>query len=178
MKKQNMRTIKRRRRERKTDYRARVILLESNLSRIVIRKTNKYIITQYVKSKESQDHVLITVNSKELLKYGWEKEKAGSLKSIPAAYLTGLLLGEKIKKTEKKNNKVILDLGLIRNIKKNRIYAVLKGLIDAGLDIDHKKDIFPDGKRIKGEHMKNKIDFDSIKSKLLKTSLIKNDKIK
>jgi large subunit ribosomal protein L18 len=168
MKKQSMRTIKRRRREKRTDYKARLILLKSKLPRIVIRKTNKYIITQYVKSKEAQDYVLITVNSKELLKYGWKKEKEGSLKSIPASYLTGLLLGNKIKKIEKEKNKVILDLGLIRNIKKSRIYAVLKGLIDAGIEINYKKDVFPDGKRIKGEHLKNKIDFEKIKENILK----------
>lgn len=168
MRKQNIRTIKRRRRERKTDYKARLILLKSSLPRIIIRKTNKYILSQYVKSKESQDSVVIGADSKELLKYGWEKEKAGSLKSIPAAYFTGLLLGKKIKKIEKENSKAILDLGLIRNVKKSRVYAVLKGLIDAGIEINYKKEVFPDEKRIKGEHLKNKIDFEKIKKNIIK----------
>jgi len=158
-----MKTLKKRRRERKTDYNARLKLLKSSLPRIVIRKTNRYIIAQHVKSKKAQDSVVIGVNSKELLKYGWEK--SGNLKSIPACYLTGMLLGKKIK--EKKENKAVLDIGLIRNVKKGRIYAVLKGLVDSGIEIKHKEGIFPDEKRIKGEHLKNKINFDEIKNKLL-----------
>ena len=166
MKKQSKRTMKRRRREGKTDYKARLNLLKSRLPRIVIRRTNRYVIVQYIKSKEAQDSVIVTVNSKELLKYGWEKE--GSLKSVPACYLTGLILGQKIKKTEKKENKAIFDIGLARNIKKSRSYAVLKGLIDTGIDIKHEETIFPDENRIKGEHLKNKIDFEKIKQNILK----------
>ena len=165
MKRHSMRTIKRRRRERKTDYDARLKLLKGSLPRIVIRKTNRYIIAQLVESEKAQDSIICGANSKELLKHGWEK--AGSLKSIPACYLTGLLLGKKIKDKKKK---VILDIGLFRNIKKSRIYAVLKGLVDSGLDIKFEEDIFPDEKRIKGEHLKNKIDFEKIKHKLMKNS--------
>jgi large subunit ribosomal protein L18 len=160
-----MRTIKRRRKEGKTDYKARLNLLKSALPRIIIRKTNKYVIAQYIKSEEAQDSIIAGANSKELLKYGWEKENAGSLKSLSACYLTGLLLGKKIKSTGE--NKAILDLGLARSIKKSRIYAVLKGLTDAGIEIKHKKEIFPDDKRIRGEHLKNKIDFEKIKNKIL-----------
>ncbi len=111
-----MRTIKRRRKEGKTDYKARLNLLKSKLSRIVVRKTNKYVIVQYVKSKEAQDSVIMGVSSKELLKYGWEKKNTGSLKSLSACYLTGLLLGKKIKSAGE--NKAILDIGLVRSIKK------------------------------------------------------------
>lgn len=158
-----MRTLKRRRREGKTDYKARLKLLESAVPRIVIRKTNKYIIVQYVETKEAQDFVRLGASSKELLKHGWPHK--GSLKSLSACYLTGILLGEKIKKINQ--DAVILDIGLSRNIKKGRIYAVLKGLIDSGLNIKHKKDILPDEKRIKGEHLKNKINLEEIKNKIL-----------
>lgn len=162
-----MRTMKKRRREGKTDYRARLNLLKSGLPRIVVRKTNRYILVQYIKSKEARDFVIATVNSKELLKYGWPRERAGSLKSIPAAYLTGLLLGKKIKNKE---GKFILDMGLTRNVKKSRIYAVLKGLIDSGIEVKYakEKDIFPNNKRLEGEHLKNKIDFEKIKENILK----------
>ncbi len=159
-----MRVAKKRRIEKKTDYKARLILLKSQMPRIVVRKTNKYILAQYVQSEESRDKVIFGISSKDLLKYGWEKEKAGSLKSIPAGYLTGLLLGTKIKAKEE----AILDIGMIRNVKKSRIYAVLNGLVDAGVTIKHKKEIFPDEKRIKGEHLKNKIDFEKIKGNILK----------
>ena len=66
------------------------------------------------------------------------------------------------------NKKAILDIGLERNIPKGRLYGVLKGLVDAGMEIKHKKEIFPEEKRIKGEHLKNKINFDDIKNKISK----------
>jgi len=47
------RTIKRRRRENKTDYKARKKMLESGETRIVIRKTNRYFIVQVVESYEA-----------------------------------------------------------------------------------------------------------------------------
>lgn len=159
-----MRIQKRRRREYKTDYKARLSLLKSNIPRIVIRKTNRYILAEYVKSKEAQDFVATGTSSKELLEHGWKGE--GNLKSVPACYLTGLLLGEKIKKIDKEAE-AILDIGLARNAKKGRIYAVLKGLVDSGIKIKHKKEIFPDEKRIKGEHLKNKINFEQVKDNLL-----------
>ena len=91
-----LRTLKRRRRENKTDYKARKILLTSDLPRIVVRRTNKYFILQAVESHEAQDKVIATVTSKELLKNGWDDKMGGSLKSIPAGYLTGLLLAKKL----------------------------------------------------------------------------------
>lgn len=163
-----MKTIKRRRTEKKTDYKARLRLLKSSLPRIAIRKTNRYIIVQYIKSEEAQDKVLIGITSKDLLEYGWGKNKEGSLKSIPACYLTGLLLGKKINSLEKnKSQDGILDLGLIKNIKKSRVYAVLSGLTDSGIRINHKENILPNEERIKGDHLKNKIDFDKIKNKII-----------
>ncbi len=162
-----MRTIKRRRREGKTDYKARLGLLKSGLPRVVVRKTNRYIIVQYIKSKEAQDHVIITVSSKELLKSGWPQERKGSLKSLPACYFTGLLLGRKIKDKEKKA-RAILDTGLNRNVKKSRIYAVLKGLAESGIGFSYKEETFPEEKRLKGEHMKEKIDFEKIKENILR----------
>lgn len=165
---EKMRILKKRRRERKTDYRARLKLLKSSLPRIVVRKTNRYIIIQYVKSEEARDKVMAGTTSKELLKYGLSQERKGSLKSLPACYLTGLLLGKKIiSKEEGKETRAILDIGLARNVKKSRIYAVLKGLVDVGVEIRHKKEVFPDDKRIRGEHLKNKINFDEIKNKIL-----------
>jgi len=158
-------TRKRRREEGKTDYRARLNLLKSNLPRIVFRKTNKYIIGQYVKSEEAKDKVVIGVNSKMLLKYGWNNEMAGSLKSLPASYLTGFLLGRKIIDKEDKT-KAVFDLGLIRNVPKSRAYAFLKGVVDAGVDINCNEKIFPDEARISGKHMKKSIDFQKIRKEL------------
>jgi len=145
-----MKTIrKRRRRENKTDYKQRMNLLKSGLDRIVIRKTNRYILIQLVGSAEAQDYVKKTITSRELLKKGWPEKHAGSLKSLPAAYLTGLLLGKQLK-----GQKAILDAGMTKNIKGSRIYAALKGLIDSGVKINANKEVFPSDKRLNGEHMK------------------------
>ncbi len=159
-----IRTLKKRKKEHKTDYLKRINLLKSGIPRIVFRKTNKYVISQYVESKEARDKILIGLNSKELLKYGWPKEATGSLKSLSASYLTGYLMGKNILKQKLKQP--ILDIGMIRSLYKNKIYAFLKGLIDSGIEINCKEEAFPDESRIKGTHMKNKIPFDKIKSNI------------
>ena len=161
-----MKVSKRRRREAKTDYAKRIKLLKSNSPRIVFRKTNRYLIAQYVISKEAKDEIKLGGNSKELLKFGWPKEFSGSLKSISAAYLFGILMNKKIK--EKKLEKPIIDFGMIKMIHKTKTYAFLKGLKDSGLDINCNDKFCPDESRLKGEHMKNKIDFEKIKSKIEK----------
>ncbi|MFA5061465.1 MAG: 50S ribosomal protein L18 [Candidatus Pacearchaeota archaeon] len=146
------RTIKKRRKEFRTDYVLRKKLLESNTPRIVIRKTNKYFIIQVVESSEAQDRVIMTTISKELLKNGWDEKYRGSLKSISAGYLTGLLVAKKLKK-----GKFIVDLGIARKIHGSRIYAVVKGLIDGGVDIVANEKIFPSDERLKGEHLKSEV---------------------
>ncbi len=147
---------RKRRREGKTDYKARIALLRSGKARVVFRKTNRYVIGQYVKSTEGRDKVIIGLNSKELLKYGWPENLKGSLKSLSACYLTGFLLGKKILDKEEKVE-AIFDIGLLRGIKKSREYAFLKGVIDAEVKIGGKKEIFPDEERLKGEHLKKNL---------------------
>jgi len=151
---------KKRRREKATNYLKRKKLLEGRKPRIVIRKSNKYLIIQYVESSLAQDKVNYSVSSKDLLKKGWPKDKSGSLKSLGACYLTGLLFGKKI--IENKENKpMVLDTGLIRSTKGSRIYAALKGIVDAGVKIEHNPDVFPDEKRVKVNGF-----FEEVKSKI------------
>ena len=133
-------TQRRRRKEAKTDYKARFNLLKSEKPRLVIRKTNRYILVQLVQSDIAQDKVIMKANSKELMEKGWPKEKEGSLKSLTAAYLTGFLIA---KKAEGKIKEAIMDMGLYRNVKGSRIYAALKGAIDGGLIIPHKEGNLP-----------------------------------
>ncbi len=137
-----MKTIKRRRKESKTDYKSRFYLLRSEKPRFVVRKTNRYIIVQVVQSDIAQDKVIAQFNSKDLLSLGWPKERLGSLKSIHAAYLSGFFIAKNLKSKE-----LILDLGLNRNVKGSRLFAALKGAIDAGLKIPHNKDILPTEER-------------------------------
>ena len=159
-----IKTLKRRRKEGKTDYGKRLKFLKSGKPRVVFRRTNKYFIAQYVKSQEAKDKIVFGINSKDLLKYGWPENVKGSLKSIPAAYFIGYLMGKKI--ANKKLEKPIVDFGMSRTLNKSRVYGFLNGLIDSGIKINCKTECFPDEKRLKGEHLKNKILFDKIKSKI------------
>ena len=152
---------KRRRQEAKTSYLKRKRLLESKLPRIAIRKSNKYIVIQYIESKIAQDSVKYSVSSKELLKNGWPKDKEGSLKNLAAAYLTGLLLAKKL--GDDKNNEMILDTGLIRVTTGSRLYAALTGMIEGGAKIKHSKEVLLDEANIKA---KAEDVFDKVKEKL------------
>lgn len=168
-----LRTEKRRRRENKTDYKARRIMLESGLPRIVVRRTNKYFILQAVESVEAQDKVLATVSSKELLKFSWDEKKKGSLKSVPAGYLTGILFAKKLaksggRKTVDGRRKFIVDLGMARTEKGNRVFGVLAGLVEGGLDVAHSAEIFPGEDRLMGEHCDLKAVVEKVKGGLLK----------
>lgn len=163
-----MKIQKRRRLERKTDYLKRLKLLKSRTPRLVFRKTNKYVLAQYVTDKQAQDKVEIGMSSKELIKYGWPKEFQGSLKSIPAAYLTGFLIGKKL--ISKKLETPIIDFGMLRTLHKTKVHAFAKGLVDAGVDIKYQEKTFPSEDRIKGKHLQKDFSksFEEIKSKIEK----------
>jgi len=137
----------RRRREGKTDYRARKALLLSGKPRLVVRGSLKNVIAQIIVAKPYGDEVILSVHGRELAKkYGWKAPRG----SLPAAYLTGLLCGLKAK--AKGVNEAILDTGLHSPTKGARVFAVLKGVLDAGLNVPHSEEKLPDEKRIKGEH--------------------------
>ncbi len=145
-------TIRKRRRSHQTDYGRRFKLLKSEKPRLVFRKTNSAVIVQYVNSVAAQDSIVFGVTSKVLLKHGWPENFKGSLKSITASYLTGFLVAKKIIK--EKLDTPIVDLGMQRTIYKTRVYAFIKGLIDAGLEINCKEEAFPEEERISGASMK------------------------
>ncbi len=140
----------RRRREGKTDYRARRALILSKMPRIVARGSLKHMTVQIVNAKVEGDEVLVSAHSKELVRdYGW-KAACGN---VPAAYLTGLLCG--LKALQKGIKKAILDIGLRTPVKGSRVFAVLKGALDAGLEVPHSEEILPDKSRVMGEHIAN-----------------------
>ncbi|MBT4258092.1 50S ribosomal protein L18 [archaeon] len=159
---------KRRRRENKTNYLHRVKLLKSETPRVVFRKTNKYVVAQYVVSTEAQDSIKIGISSKALLMNGWPEEMKGSLKSIPAAYLTGYLMGKNILK--EKLQQPIVDFGMLRVDHKTKLYGFLKGMIDSGVAIPCKKEAFPEEERIQGKNLKKDFskEFEVIKTKISK----------
>lgn len=169
-----MKTLKRRKKEKKTDYKKRMNLLKSDSPRIVFRKTNRYIIAQYVTSRTAQDRIERGITSESLINYGWPKEYKGSLKSVPASYLTGFLFGKKLLKNFKKTEKVFpVDIGMIRAVHKNRFFAFLKGLKDSGIPVTCDDKNFPSEERITGKHMKKDFSehFNEIKSVIEKKEL-------
>ena len=165
MTKKQRKLDKRRRLESKTNYTKRLILLKGDYLRLVVRKTNKYIILQIIESSHALDKVVYTVNTKELLKHGWPEAKQGSLKSIPASYLGGLLLGKKAKELKQE---IILDSGLIPNTQGSRVYAVIKGLADSGLKIKFNEKVTPSEEKIRGENTKIKDIFEKVKGEIEK----------
>ncbi len=136
-----------RRREGKTNYNKRYKLVDLDKTRMVVRITSNHTITQLVKIGENGDETLVSATSKELKKYGW----LGNGKNTSAAYLTGYLFGKKALNED--YDETILDIGLQHSIKGTKIYATLKGALDAGLYIPHNDNVLPDESRIKGEHI-------------------------
>jgi len=137
----------RRRREGKTDYYQRTKLVVADAPRMVVRKTNRHIIVQLVTAEMDGDRTLIAANSAELEKYGYQ----GSPSSTPAAYLTGMLFAVKAKKA--KQDRAILDIGLNRATPGARVFAALKGAVEAGLAVPHGEEILPSDERVKGAHI-------------------------
>ena len=152
----------RRKREGKTDFKKRLHLLLAKKPRLVIRTTNQSIIAQIIEFTPKGDLIKAGVSSTELKKKGWNH----SLKNLPAAYLTGILIGKKA--LENNIKEAILDLGFKTPIKGNKIYACLKGVIDAGLTVPHSPEVFPTEDRISGKHINDQIteSFKKIKSEL------------
>lgn len=161
-----MKIQKRRRRENKTDYKTRLNLLKKDVPRLIFRKSNKFLTSQYVFSEEARDRVKFGLSSKGLLKYGWPKEFKGSLKSLPVAYLLGYLTTKKILK--ERLNQPIVDFGMIRTIHKTKVFAFLKGLIEGGIKINCKEKAFPEQERIEGKNLKQDFSkyFNEIKLKI------------
>lgn len=137
----------RRKTEGKTNYKKRLSLLKSDKPRLVVRPSLKNIIAQIVIFEPKGDKVLLSVHSRKLLKLGW---KAGT-GNVPAAYLIGMIVGKEAKSKGIKT--AILDLGLKPSVKASRIYAVVKGAKDAGLDIPCSSEILPGDDRINGKHI-------------------------
>lgn len=152
-----------RRREGKTDYARRLKLLNSQKPRLVVRKTLKYLTASVVEYSEKGDNTIATASSKELRKMNWKF----ATDNLPAAYLTGIILGKKAAKANVKE--VVLDIGLNPSTKGNRIFALAKGVLDSGIKVPISEEVFPSEERIAGKHISTEIasEFEKIKGKLM-----------
>ncbi len=139
---------RRRRREGKTNYYKRYIMVLSGKPRLVVRTTNKYVWVQVMVAKPEGDITVAAAHSRELVKkYGW----LGGTKNTSAAYLTGMLAAYRA--LQKGVKLAVLDIGLHRPVKGARVFAALKGAVDAGLEVPHSEEVFPEEYRIRGEHI-------------------------
>jgi len=160
----------RRRREGKTDYfaRKRLIIQDKNKYnspkyRLVVRLTNTDVVAQIVYAKISGDFVLAAAYGHELTGYGMPVGHT----NYAAAYATGLLLARRVLTQLKLADKyqgntapngedynvthledgpkpfyALLDVGLARTTTGHRIFAVLKGATDGGIEVPHSETRF------------------------------------
>lgn len=136
----------RRRREGVTNYASRLRLVKGKNTRMVVRKTNKQVIVQFVDFAEAGDRVVISVPSSRLKTLYDYPAKRNS----PTAYLTGLYAGVEAKKKGVKN--FVLDVGLHTPSKGSILFAALKGAVDAGLSTNFTEEkIIPE--RLDGSHL-------------------------
>jgi large subunit ribosomal protein L5e len=134
---------------------------------MVVRFTNKDIITQIVSSEISGDKVFAAAYAHELKAYGIKH----GLTNWAAAYATGLLLARRVLKKlgldedftgveepdgeftlteaaetddgERRPFKAFLDIGLARTSTGARVFGAMKGASDGGLLIPHSEKRFP-----------------------------------
>jgi len=174
-----------RRRQGKTDYYARRRLVcqdknkyDSKKYRLVVRRTNAKFITQIIYSTMTGDRVLCAAESTELRAHGL----TAGLTNYASAYATGLLLARRLLKQVKLDTiykattdvngeyfnvdddvdddrrpfKALLDVGLQRTTTGARIFGVLKGACDGGINVPHKTKRFPGYSRAQITQIENK----------------------
>jgi len=163
-----------RRRQCKTDYVARTAMIMQDKNkyktpkyRLVVRITNKDVITQIFSSDLTHDVCLASAYAHELQRYGLTL----GLTNYAAAYCTGLLLARRVNVKygldkeyegnttidgadynveatgERAPFKALLDVGITRTTTGARIFGALKGACDGGIDVPHNDRRFPGSKR-------------------------------
>ena len=118
------------------------------MPRLVIRTSANMIVCQVVNFNPDGDKIVASASSRDLKKIGWNFHPG----NLPSAYLAGLLLGQKAKKAAKS---AVLDLGLQPSRRGSRIYAALKGVLDAGFTVPSSKECFPTPERTSGKHIED-----------------------
>lgn len=133
-----------RKRKGLTNYKKRLALLKSKKPRLTIRKSLKNLIIQVIQYQPKGDKIILSTHSKELRKFGWKPH----LNSIPSSYLTGLLCGTKLKKSNIKD--FVVDIGFARKTKGSSVFTAIKGIHDSGIKIPIQE---ISEERIKGSHI-------------------------
>eukprot|EP01064_Diplonema_japonicum_P027878 TRINITY_DN4151_c0_g1_i2.p2 TRINITY_DN4151_c0_g1~~TRINITY_DN4151_c0_g1_i2.p2 ORF type:complete len:305 (+),score=100.30 TRINITY_DN4151_c0_g1_i2:49-963(+) len=160
----------RRRREGKTDYRQRRILITQDKNkyqtpkyRLICRITNRDVICQVASAELKGDRIHASAYAHQLKDFGLTV----GFSNYSAAYATGLLLarriltlkgldkkypgidevtGDNFEIKEDENQrpfKALLDIGLVKPTVGNKVFACLKGAVDGGLLVPHSDKRFP-----------------------------------
>eukprot|EP00928_Gymnodinium_smaydae_P035365 TRINITY_DN248_c0_g1_i10.p2 TRINITY_DN248_c0_g1~~TRINITY_DN248_c0_g1_i10.p2 ORF type:complete len:338 (-),score=125.23 TRINITY_DN248_c0_g1_i10:49-993(-) len=185
---------RRRRREGKTDYKARVKMVRQDRNkfntkkyRLIVRITNRKIICQVAYATIAGDIVVAAATSADLAKYG----VSVGLKNYAAAYCTGLLVarrtlkkfgldeaikgkeeidGEEFHVEEEDNEqrpfKCILDVGVRRTCVGARMWGALKGAVDGGLHVPHSAKNFPGFKPAEEKGQESEYDAEAHKDRI------------
>ncbi|MBI5347451.1 MAG: 50S ribosomal protein L18 [Candidatus Aenigmarchaeota archaeon] len=130
---------------KRTDYRLRLRLLKSGKPRIVARKSLNRIVAQIIRYEPKGDIVVAEKTSVDLAQFGWNGHKG----NIPAAYLTGLLIG--LEGAKNSIEEAVLDFGMQRVTKGCALLAFSKGVKDSGMKIKIDEDAMPSDERTRGK---------------------------
>ena len=130
----------RRRREGKTNFAKRLAMIKSGKTRMVVRRTNKDIIVQFVDFSPKGDRTLLTVKGSHLAK----AHKWPSKRNVWSAYLLGLMAGRMAQ--GKGLKEFVFDMGMYVPSKGSVVFAALKGAADSGLSTRFEEDKVPNDK--------------------------------
>ncbi len=146
----------RRRREGRTNYSKRLALIKSGKTRMVVRRSNKGVVVQFINFDPKGDRTILTVTGAHLSKqYKWPSKR-----NVWTAYLAGLMAGKLAQKKGVKE--FVFDMGMYSPSKGSMIFAALKGAADAGLATSFDESMVPDIKPPE----KYKTAFEEAKSKI------------
>ncbi len=149
----------RRRREGKTNFAKRLALVKGGKTRMVVRRSNKGIVVQFIDFDPKGDRTLLTVSGTHLAKlYKWP-----SRRNVWTAYLAGLMAGKMALKKGVKE--FVLDMGMYVPSRGSVIFAAQKGAADSGLSTLFDKEKVPE-KKLSNPPEKYKGMFDEIKGKI------------
>jgi large subunit ribosomal protein L18 len=127
-----------------TSYRVKKKAVLSHGVLLAVRVSGKNVTAAFIKPRVEGDKTLYSVHSHTLRKLGWK----GSLKSIPACYLLGLLAGKGV--LGKGVKEAYLYCGIVPFVKGSRFSAFAKGVIDSGVRVSLSDEVLPDEERLNG----------------------------
>ena len=129
----------RRRRGNLTNYAKRLALIKGMVPRMVVRRSGRGVLVQFIQYTPKGDKVLSSVQSGSLSKHGWFPRC-----NAPTAYLSGLLAGKMALKGGVKEFN--LDIGMQAPSKGSVVFAALQGAIDAGLKTNYTEKMIDDAR--------------------------------